>query len=107
MLLTTYQRAFLTVALLGLASAFYTILLPKCIRAVKLSRIPLVGKRPGEWFDSKARKRLSQNYCQIVADGIKQVAITLVHLPTGPTVLANVWSSILKASRSLARPHAR
>ena len=83
MLLSPYQSSFLAVALLSLVSAVYTVLLPKFIRAVKLSKIPLVGKRPGEWFDSKARKRLSQNYSQIVADGIKQVGIPLNHLPTG------------------------
>lgn len=80
MLTTTYQNLFVAVGLLSLASVFYSILLPICIRAVKLSRIPLVGKRPGEWFDAKARKRLSQNYCQIVEDGVKQVIKTLGNL---------------------------
>ena len=73
MMTATYQNSFVALALLSLASAFYSILLPICVRAVKLSRVPLVGKRPEEWFDTKARKRLSQDYCQIVEDGIKQV----------------------------------
>ncbi len=102
---TTYQNSFVALGLLSLASAFYSILLPICIRAVKLSKIPLVGKRPGEWFDAKARKRLSQNYCQIVEDGIKQVKKSLSHL--WAVALAYVESSILKASKLLARPHGR
>lgn len=68
-----YQNSVIAAGLLTLAPLVYTYLLPILVRAVKLSRIPLVGKKPGEWFDTKARERISQNYCKTVEDGIKLV----------------------------------
>lgn len=75
-----YQNSVIVAGLLTLASIAYSYLLPIVLRAVKLSRIPLVGKKPGEWFDTKARQRLSQNYCKTVEEGIKLVEQSLGEL---------------------------
>lgn len=73
MLATTYQNALLVVVLVWFVSVLITFLLPICVRAIKLSRIPLVDKRPGEWFDTKTKQRMVQNYRQILKDGLAKV----------------------------------
>jgi hypothetical protein len=72
MITPIYERPLFTAALLAIVFLITRFFLPIWTRAIKLSRIPLADKRPGEWFDGKARKRLAQNYVQILADGIKK-----------------------------------
>lgn len=73
MLATTCWNSLLGVVLVGLVSVLISVLLPICVRAIKLSRIPLADKRPGEWFDTKAKQRMVQNYRQILKDGLEKV----------------------------------
>ncbi|KAI9743541.1 MAG: hypothetical protein M1818_002855 [Claussenomyces sp. TS43310] len=72
MLESSYGSSLFAAAVVGIASVLISFLLPICIRAVKLYKIPLVGKEPGEWFDTKARLRQGQNFRQIVEEGLKK-----------------------------------
>jgi hypothetical protein len=73
MLAATYQNLVPTLVVVGLVSVLVKFLLPICLREIKLSRIPLADKRPGEWFDTKSKQRMVQNYRQILKDGLEKV----------------------------------
>ena len=77
MLATEYQNEVIASAVLGLFSILVSFLYPICMRAIKLSRIPLVGKEPGEWFDTKAKRRLVEQWRQNLEDGLRKVFWTL------------------------------
>ncbi|PGG95904.1 hypothetical protein AJ79_09814 [Helicocarpus griseus UAMH5409] len=72
MLATKYQDSVFASILIGLIIALVKLLLPIWVRAIKLSRIPLADKRPGEFLDTKRKQRMVQNYRQILKDGLEK-----------------------------------
>lgn len=61
--------------LIGLASVLISNLIPVVIRRIKLARIPLFGKEPGEWFDYKAKQRLLRDPIGLLKQGLEKVKL--------------------------------